>query len=115
MAKILNIIRGDSYPYLENSCTIRIIDDSTGELSTEDFSDCYAILQIQKLQIKFESDVLDTKILPISLTREQTYSLTPSQKEECGYLAIYKNDNSKKKTKVLNLYFKVLNERVDYE
>ena len=98
MAKILQIVRGDYYPYLDDTCNIRIIDRSTHELSNYDFSECYAILQIQKLQIRYESDVLNTKILPITLTREQTYSLTPTKLEN-GYLAIYRNDETKKKTK----------------
>ena len=95
MAKILQIVRGDYYPYLDDTCNIRIIDRSTHELSNYDFSECYAILQIQKLQIRYESDVLNTKILPITLTREQTYSLTP-----------------KKKTKFLTIQFSVTDERV---
>ena len=95
MAKMLQIIRGDYYPYLDDTCNIRIIDRTTHELSTYDFSECYAILQIQKLQIRYESDVLNTKVLPITLTREQTYSLTPTKLEN-GYLAIYRNDETKK-------------------
>lgn len=112
MAKILQIVRGDYYPYLEDSCNIRIIDKATGELSTYDFSECYAILQIQKLQIRYESDVLNTKILPLVLTREQTYSLTPTNLEN-GYLAIYRNDGTKKKTKVVTLQFSVQPEKVN--
>ena len=111
MAKVLQIIRGDYYPYLDDTCNIRIIDRTTHELSTYDFAECYAILQIQKLQIRYESDVLNTKILPITLTREQTYSLTPTKLEN-GYLAIYKNDGSKKKTKFLTIQFSVTDERV---
>ena len=68
MAKILQIVRGDYYPYLE-------------------------------------------KILPITLTREQTYSLTPTKLEN-GYLAIYRNDETKKKTKFLTIQFSVTDERV---
>ena len=105
MAKILQIVRGDYYPYLDDTCNIRIIDRSTHELSNYDFSECYAILQIQKLQIRYESDVLNTKILP------QTYSLTPTKLEN-GYLAIYRNDETKKKTKFLTIQFSVTDERV---
>lgn len=112
MAKILQIVKGDYYPYLDDSCNIRIIDRTTHELSQYDFSDCYAILQIQKLQIRYESDVLNTKILPVVLTREQTYSLVPTKLEN-GYLAIYKNDGSKKKTKFLTIQFSVTEERVN--
>ena len=38
MAKILQIVKGDYYPYLDDTCNIRIIDRSTHELSTYDFS-----------------------------------------------------------------------------
>ena len=86
----LNIIRGDFYPYLEDSCNIRIIDKTTGQITTEDFSDCYAVLQIQKLQKTYTSDVLNTKILPLSLSREETSSLRKCI-EDTAYLAIYKD------------------------
>ena len=102
----LNIIRGDFYPYLEDSCNIRIIDKTTGQITTEDFSDCYAVLQIQKLQKTYASDVLNTKILPLSLSREETSSLRKCI-EDTAYLAIYKNDGSKKKTKTLALKIKI--------
>lgn len=111
MATILQIVRGDYYPFLDDTYNIRIIDRSTHELSNYDFSECYAVLQIQNLQIRYESDVLNTKILPITLTREQTYSLTPTKLEK-GYLAIYRNDGTKKKTKLLTIQFSVTDERV---
>ena len=59
----------------------------------------------------YKSAVLNTKILPITLTREQTYSLTPTKLEN-GYLAIYRNDETKKKTKFLTIQFSVTDERV---
>lgn len=110
--RILNIVRGDYYPFLEDSCNIRIIDKATGELSTYDFSECYAVLQIQHLQIRYESEVLNTKILPLVLTREQTSQLTVTKCEN-GYLAIYRNDGTKKKTKVVTLQFSVQSEKVN--
>ena len=36
-SRILNIVRGDSYPFLDNSYTIRLIDKNTGELTNYDF------------------------------------------------------------------------------
>ena len=66
----------------------------------------YAVLQIQKLQKTYTSDVLNTKILPLSLSREET-SLLRKCIEDTAYLAIYKNDGSKKKTKTLALKIKI--------
>lgn len=111
MTKILKIIRGDYYPFLEDNCNIRLIDRETGELTTEDFSDCYAVLQIQKLQKTYDSTILNTKVLPLYLTRKETASLIPC-KEDVAYLAIYKNDGSKKKTKLLSMKFCVEDEKV---
>ncbi len=111
-SRILNIVRGDSYPFLDNSYTIRLIDKNTGELTNYDFSNCYAVLQIQHLQIRYDSNVLNTKLLPIELSREQTLQLKVT-KSDYGYLAIYRNDGLKKKTKVVTIQFSVQSERVN--
>lgn len=66
----LRIRRGDDTSFL-NECPTITID------TEDDLTGYRGVLQIQGLQIEFPSEEVEQKLLTVSLTHEQTLTLTP--------------------------------------